>query len=110
CGGARPASDRDRRPRHGGRDVSGRDVVVDEPVNDADAAAPEIDEVTDTEPVTGTVDPEAPWERLSWRMLLVDPLSSLTRRLPLFQVSLLLGSIRSNYWLQTFIIELVYSP
>ena len=30
--------------------MSGRDVVVDEPVNDADAAAPEIDEVTDTEP------------------------------------------------------------
>ncbi len=87
--------------------MSGRDVVVDEPVNDADAAAPEIDEVTDTEPVTGTVDPEAPWERLSWRMLLVDPLSSLTRLLPLFLVSLWLGSNRSNYWFETIIISIV---
>lgn len=53
------------------------------------------------------VDPEAPWERLSWRMLLVDPLGSLTRLLPLFLISLWLGSNRSNYWFEIVVISLV---
>ena len=57
--------------------------------------------------VEDKVDPEAPWERLSWRMLLVDPLGSLTRLLPLFLISLWLGSNRSNYWFEITIISLV---
>lgn len=52
-------------------------------------------------------DPEAPWQRLSWRMLLVDPLGSLTRLLPLFLISLWLGSNRSNYWFEIIVISLV---
>ncbi|WP_308161219.1 PH domain-containing protein [Dietzia psychralcaliphila] len=61
----------------------------------------------DEEPVSEKIDPEAPWERLSWRMLLVDPLGSLTRLLPLFLISLWLGSNRSNYWFEISIISLV---
>ncbi|WP_230930427.1 PH domain-containing protein [Dietzia aurantiaca] len=60
-----------------------------------------------SEPVAEAVDPEAPWERLSWRMLLVDPLGSLTRLAPLFLISLWLGSNRSNYWFEFIIISLV---
>lgn len=52
-------------------------------------------------------DPEAPWQRLSARMLLVDPLGSLTRLLPLFLISLWLGSNRSNYWFEITVISLV---
>ena len=52
-------------------------------------------------------DPEAPWQRLSWRMLLVDPLGSLTRLLPLFLISLWLGSNRSNYWFEITVVSLV---
>ncbi|MDX2355785.1 PH domain-containing protein [Dietzia sp. PP-33] len=57
--------------------------------------------------VAGKIDPGAPWERLSWRMLLVDPLGSLTRLLPLFLISLWLGSNRSNYWFEFIVISLV---
>jgi putative membrane protein len=57
--------------------------------------------------VAEKIDPEAPWQRLSWRMLLVDPLGSLTRLLPLFLISLWLGSNRSNYWFETVVISLV---
>lgn len=57
--------------------------------------------------LTEQVDPEAPWERLSWRMLLVDPLGSLTRLIPLFLISLWLGSNRSNYWFEFIVISLV---
>ena len=56
---------------------------------------PEVDTYVDTysesdDPETAEEksDPEAPWERLSWRMLLVDPLGSLTRLAPLFLISL----------------------
>ena len=56
------------------------------------------------------VDPEAPWERLSWRMLLVYPLGMLTRLLPLFLVSLWLGSNRSNYWFEIVIVSMVLTP
>lgn len=64
--------------------------------------------VTAPEPVTQEpVDPEATWHRLSWRMLLVDPLGSLTRLLPLFLLSLWLGSNRSNYWLEFTVVSLV---
>lgn len=56
---------------------------------------------------TDESDPEAPWERLSWRMLLVDPLGSLTRLAPLFLISLWLGSNRSNYWFEVVVISLV---
>lgn len=55
----------------------------------------------------GEVDPEAPWERLSWRMLLVDPLGMLTRLLPLFLISLWLGSNRNNYWFEIGVISLI---
>lgn len=64
--------------------------------------------VTAPEPVTQEpVDPEATWHRLSWRMLLVDPLGSLTRLLPLFLLSLWLGSNRSNYWFEFTVVSLV---
>ena len=64
-------------------------------------------DATGGDAVADKVDPEAPWHRLSWRMLLVDPLSSLTRLLPLFLISLWLGSNRSNYWFEITIISLV---
>ena len=53
------------------------------------------------------VDPEAPWQRLSWRMLAVYPLGMLTRLLPLFLISLWLGSNRSNYWFEIIVVSLV---
>lgn len=77
-------------------------------------SGPEVDTYVDTysesdDPETAEEksDPEAPWERLSWRMLLVDPLGSLTRLAPLFLISLWLGSNRSNYWFEIIIISLV---
>lgn len=76
----------------------------------SDAAGTEpAEEVLDAdEPaVEEKVDPQAPWQRLSWRMLLVDPLGSLTRLLPLFLISLWLGSNRSNYWFEFVVISLV---
>lgn len=73
---------------------------------DPDTAS-DSDAVTDTETPSEKVDPEAPWERLSWRMLLVDPLGSLTRLAPLFLISLWLGSNRSNYWFEFIVISLV---
>ena len=56
---------------------------------------------------TGDVTDDTDWHRLSWRMLLVDPLGSLTRLAPLFLVSLWLGSHRSNYWFELTIIGIV---
>ncbi|WP_163375962.1 PH domain-containing protein [Dietzia sp. Alg238-R159] len=72
-------------------------------------AAEPAEEVSDTDDpaVTETIDPEAPWERLSWRMLLVYPLGMLTRLLPLFLISLWLGSNRSNYWFEIIVVSLV---
>lgn len=57
--------------------------------------------------VAEEVDPQAPWERLSWRMLLVDPLGMLTRLFPLFLISLWLGSNRNNYWFEIGVISLI---
>lgn len=62
---------------------------------------------TDEPAVDEKIDPEAPWERLSWRMLAVYPLGMLTRLIPLFLVSLWLGSNRSNYWFEIIVISLV---
>ncbi len=73
-----------------------------------DDGEPGDDKLDETEGgIDEKVDPEAPWERLSWRMLLVDPLGSLTRLLPLFLISLWLGSNRSNYWFEIVVISLV---
>ena len=78
------------------------------PENDDDDAADDAEVVvSDVTEVADKVDPEAPWQRLSWRMLLVDPLSSLTRLLPLFLVSLWLGSNRSSYWFEIVVVSLV---
>ena len=54
-------------------------------------------------------DPDAgtPWRRLSLRMLLVDPLGSLTKLLPVFLVSLWIGSDRHEYWFETGLVTLV---
>ncbi|MCY1657289.1 PH domain-containing protein [Dietzia sp. SL131] len=62
---------------------------------------------TDEPAVAEKIDPEAPWQRLSWRMLLVYPLGMLTRLLPLFLISLWLGSNRSNYWFEIIVVSLV---
>ncbi|MGF0224650.1 PH domain-containing protein [Dietzia natronolimnaea] len=67
----------------------------------------EEDTAVDRTDEAGQVDPEAPWERLSWRMLLVDPLGMLTRLLPLFLISLWLGSNRNNYWFEIGVISLI---
>ena len=94
-----------------GSDVEG--VDDDETISAVETAstvgAERAEEVlgADEPAVEDKVDPEAPWERLSWRMLLVDPLGSLTRLLPLFLISLWLGSNRSNYWFEITIISLV---
>lgn len=85
----------------------------DEVGSSVDTAQPPVaepaEEVSDTdEPaVAEKIDPEAPWERLSWRMLLVYPLGMLTRLLPLFLISLWLGSNRSNYWFEIVVVSLV---
>lgn len=82
----------------GAEESPGAGETVDEAVEE---------ETVEEEAVEEKVDPEAPWERLSWRMLLVDPLGSLTRLLPLFLISLWLGSNRSNYWFEFIVISLV---
>ncbi|MEV8221454.1 PH domain-containing protein [Dietzia maris] len=93
--------------------TAGSDDDDDEGVTSAGTApAPEAEpaeEVSDTDDpaVAETIDPEAPWERLSWRMLLVYPLGMLTRLLPLFLISLWLGSNRSNYWFEIVVVSLV---
>lgn len=93
----------DRRGR-GDDDEVGPDVAS----ADAGAAEPAEEILAPDEPaVAEKVDPEAPWERLSWRMLLVYPLGMLTRLLPLFLISLWLGSNRSNYWFEIIVITLV---
>ncbi|MBB1030483.1 PH domain-containing protein [Dietzia sp. SLG310A2-38A2] len=71
------------------------------------AEPPEETTQADPADADGKVDPEAPWERLSWRMLLVDPLGMLTRLLPLFLISLWLGSNRNNYWFEIGVISLI---
>lgn len=50
---------------------------------------------------------DAEWHRLSWRMLLVDPLGSLVRLAPVFLVSLWLGAERTNYWFEITIVGIV---
>lgn len=75
--------------------------------DDLGTAGTEPDEEEQSAELSDQVDPEAPWQRLSWRMLLVDPLGSLTRLLPLFLISLWLGSNRSNYWFEIIVISLV---
>ncbi|KAA0919401.1 PH domain-containing protein [Dietzia sp. ANT_WB102] len=74
----------------------------------APGAEPAEEVLSADEPeVAERVDPEAPWDRLSWRMLLVHPLGMLTRLLPLFVISLWLGSNRSNYWFEIIVVSLV---
>lgn len=93
-----------------GAGAEGNDDEAVSPVDTAVTAdADPAEEVlgADEPAVDEKIDPEAPWERLSWRMLLVDPLGSLTRLLPLFLVSLWLGSNRSNYWFEIIVISLV---
>ncbi|EYT63396.1 membrane protein [Dietzia sp. UCD-THP] len=70
-------------------------------------AGPDDDDEAGSPDDAGAVDPEAPWHRLSWRMLLVDPLGMLTRLLPLFLISLWLGSNRNNYWFEIGVISLI---
>lgn len=99
-----------REAANAGAGVEGDDDETVSPVETASTAGAEpAEEVlgVDEPAVEDKVDPEAPWERLSWRMLLVDPLGSLTRLLPLFLISLWLGSNRSNYWFELTIISLV---
>lgn len=96
-------------PGAGGR-PDGDDDEGRSPVDTATApeAGPAEEVLAADEPaVAEKVDPEAPWERLSWRMLLVYPLGMLTRLLPLFLVSLWLGSNRSNYWFEIVIVSMV---
>ena len=96
-------------PGAGGR-PDGDDDEGRSPVDAATApeAGPAEEVLAADEPaVAEKVDPEAPWERLSWRMLLVYPLGMLTRLLPLFLVSLWLGSNRSNYWFEIVIVSMV---
>ncbi|MFI8589194.1 PH domain-containing protein [Dietzia maris] len=74
----------------------------------APEAEPAEEVLSADEPAIGEkIDPEAPWQRLSWRMLLVYPLGMLTRLLPLFLISLWLGSNRSNYWFEIIVVSLV---
>lgn len=93
--------------------TAGSDDDDDEGVTSAGTApAPEAEPAEEVlsadEPAIGEkIDPEAPWQRLSWRMLLVYPLGMLTRLLPLFLISLWLGSNRSNYWFEIVVVSLV---
>ncbi|WP_206472437.1 PH domain-containing protein [Dietzia sp. KRD202] len=93
--------------------TAGSDDDDDEGVTSAGTApAPEAEPAeevlsADEPAVAEKIDPEAPWERLSWRMLLVYPLGMLTRLLPLFLISLWLGSNRSNYWFEIVVVSLV---
>lgn len=52
-------------------------------------------------------DSELTWQRLSWRMLLVDPLQMITNLSPIFLVSLWLGTNRSNYWFEASILGII---
>lgn len=52
-------------------------------------------------------DSELTWQRLSWRMLLVDPLQMITNLSPIFLVSLWLGTNRSNYWFEATILGII---
>ncbi|MBS7547492.1 PH domain-containing protein [Dietzia sp. Marseille-Q0999] len=91
--------------RPDGDDDEGRSTVD---TATAPEAGPAEEVLAADEPaVAEKVDPEAPWERLSWRMLLVYPLGMLTRLLPLFLISLWLGSNRSNYWFEIVIVSMV---
>ena len=74
---------------------------------EAGPEAVDHDPATPARQVAGDVADDTDWHRLSWRMLLVDPLGSLTRLAPLFLVSLWLGSHRSNYWFELTIIGIV---
>ena len=47
------------------------------------------------------------WHRLSWRMLLVDPLGMITRLSPIFLISLWLGTNRDNYWFEFGLLGLI---
>lgn len=47
------------------------------------------------------------WHRLSWRMLLVDPLGMITRLSPVFLISLWLGTNRDNYWFEFGLLGLI---
>ncbi|MGX1595948.1 PH domain-containing protein [Dietzia maris] len=93
--------------------TAGSDDDDDEGVTSAGIApAPEAEPAEEVlsadEPAIGEeIDPEAPWQRLSWRMLLVYPLGMLTRLLPVFLISLWLGSNRSNYWFEIIVVSLV---
>lgn len=74
-------------------------------------AAPAVtpDEMADDtadETADGTADAEV-WHRLSWRMLLVDPLGMVTRLSPLFLLSLWLGTDRDNYWFEFSVLGLI---
>ena len=56
----------------------------------------------------GTLDlSDATWHRLSWRMLLVDPLGMITRLSPIFVISLWLGTNRDNYWFEFGLLGLI---
>ena len=50
---------------------------------------------------------DATWHRLSWRMLLVDPLGMITRLSPIFVISLWLGTNRDNYWFELGLLGLI---
>ena len=47
------------------------------------------------------------WRRLSWRMLLVDPLQMITNLSPIFLLSLWLGTNRSNYWFELTLLGII---
>lgn len=89
----------------GNGDDEGGASVDTAPAPDAEPAEEILP--ADEPAVTEKVDPEAPWQRLSWRMLAVYPLGMLTRLLPLFLISLWLGSNRSNYWFEIAVVSLV---
>lgn len=90
-----------------GNRKEGDDDEGDGSVQMALTAGTERTPEADQPAVEDRVDPDAPWQRLSWRMLLVDPLGMLTRLLPLFLISLWLGSNRDNYWFEIAIISLI---
>lgn len=52
-------------------------------------------------------DSQVQWRRLSWRMLLVNPLQMITNLSPVFLLSLWLGTNRSNYWFEVSLLGLI---